>query len=36
MGFARGHFMDIEAIKANLQLMNELMGSNSIDSDPRG
>ncbi|WP_330211938.1 hypothetical protein [Pseudomonas sp. Z18(2022)] len=35
MGFARGHFMDIEAIKANLQLMSELMDSNSVDSGPQ-
>ena len=32
MGFARGHFMDVEAIKVNLQSLSELMGSNTDDS----
>lgn len=32
MGFARGHFMDVEAIKVNLQSLSELMDANTDDS----
>lgn len=32
MGFARGHFMDVEAIKENLQSLSQLMDSSPVDS----
>ncbi|CAH0268334.1 hypothetical protein SRABI111_03603 [Pseudomonas carnis] len=32
MDFARGHFMDVEVIKVNLQLLSELIDSDSVNS----
>lgn len=32
MGFAKGLFMDVDAIKAHLQSLSQLMDSNPIDS----
>ncbi|TPG77115.1 GapS6b family protein [Pseudomonas mandelii] len=32
MGFAKGHFMDIEAIKENLQSLSQLMDSSDVEA----